>query len=189
MAHRAPDGPRAPKETFSLKAWLGTAVHFYLAHLIKQENWPATQIEFKFTIGEIKGYGTVRGHSDLYVLGAGTVVDHKTSDLVKIKSYQKFGAPLKYIRQGNLYGYGLELLGRPVTEILLFFIPRDSNSVSDIWACIVPYDRQIALDAMKRAKRIWRKVEAGQVETLSSDADCWVCRRNYRDVEFVGEDA
>jgi hypothetical protein len=72
---------------FSLKAWLGTAVHEKL-----EKDLPGVyahaEREITVDIAHIPGIGLVQGHVDLFLSRKKTLVDYKTTDMKKLKGYQ-----------------------------------------------------------------------------------------------------
>lgn len=186
MANMLPDGPRENTDHFSLKAWTGTATHRYLEHLIGDEGWEGVQQEYTVTVGKIKKYGVIKGHTDLYSKRHRTVLDFKTGDVAKIRAMRAARKiPFKFEVQANCYGLGLENEGCKVKELCLFFIPRDSNSITEIWWWTGTYDRDVAIEALRRVENIWlTKVRKGLVETLKSDPDCFSCNSYRREVTF-----
>ncbi len=82
---------------FSLKAWNGTAVHEKLERDLPGVYQHAL-LEITVEIGDIPGIGPVRGHADLYLPRKKTLVDYKTSDLKKIRGYQKGAGPAGYLQ-------------------------------------------------------------------------------------------
>lgn len=81
---------------FSLKAWLGTAVHEKL-----ERDLPAVynhaEREITVDIADIPGIGMVRGHVDVFLPRKKTLVDYKTTDLKKLKGYQTQAGPGSYV--------------------------------------------------------------------------------------------
>jgi len=183
-----PDGPASPPDHFNLMAWVGTAVHLLLNNRINDERWPGVRQEHKITVGHIKGYGTVTGRTDLYSKSHRTALDFKTASVAKIRKWKADDeVPPAYRAQVNCYGRGLEREDLPVEETCIFFIPRDSMSVNEIWAYIRPYDPAIAKAALKRAEQIFTKfILPGHVELLKSHPTCYQCNSYRRDVTFVG---
>ncbi|MFE0472497.1 hypothetical protein ACFW2V_12875 [Streptomyces sp. NPDC058947] len=88
MGGRADDG-------FSLKAWLGTAVHEKLERELPRI-YPHAEVEITVRIGDIPGLGMVEGHTDVFLPRKRTVVDYKTSDKAKIEKYKKQAGPNAY---------------------------------------------------------------------------------------------
>lgn len=192
LAHRVPDGPRPRSiDNFGLKSWTGTATHDYLKKQGRKNKRfrRNTFREATIPVCEIKNYGEIKGHCDLMYHGgtsAVDIVDYKTKDLRRIKLYQKQGVPEQYEAQIDLYAFGALQSGlvTRVDEVGLFFIPRDSNSLDDAWYWHEPYDEDIALRAIKHAKKIWKRVQRGEIEFLTSDPDCYDCAP-YRDIEIA----
>lgn len=150
--------------------WIGTAVHFYLEHSVFKD----AEHELKLVVGEVPGYGEIKGTTDLYL--DGTVGDWKIVGLKKIKSYRVQGVPLQYRYQIQLYAKGCELAGKPVKGVAIVFIPRDSGNVNDIWIHEEAYQPEMADAVLARAGRIYEIVQSDGYEGLPSDDDCWTCK-------------
>lgn len=172
--------------SFSLKAWVGTAIHQKLERDLPRiyprgdRMDPNFYQEVTVTIGEIPGLGTIRGHTDLYLPKIGSVVDWKTADIRKIKVYQNAGVPASHAGQTMLYLRGLRNSGKRADKAVLVYIPRDSNKVSDIWVASCAYQEGIATGLLNRAQNLVEVVRSGQTGNLASDPDCYVCHVQHR---------
>lgn len=188
-----------PPSGFSLKAWTGTAVHA----LLEKNIVPAVKdrrtssrvledvlVEVEAPVWELSGYGLIKGHVDLvymtYQPGAPqagpeyvAVIDHKTVDKNTLQGFRVHGIPDKHVFQVNLYGYGLKRVGYPVQDVGLHYIPRDSNSVDDIWACFDSYREDVAEMALLRLEEVWEKVRAGDLLKLEQHPECFPCSRRF----------
>lgn len=80
---------------FSLKAWLGTAVHEKLERDLDRI-YPHAEQEITVEVAEVPGLGLVKGHIDLYLPKKLTIVDWKTTDLKKLKEYRSSANPSAY---------------------------------------------------------------------------------------------
>lgn len=89
-------GSRTP-QGFSLKAWLGTAVHEKLERDLKFV-YPHAEQEITVLIGDIPGVGLVEGHVDVFLPRKRAAVDWKTTDLDKLKKYRKQAGPGAYTK-------------------------------------------------------------------------------------------
>ena len=167
---RALAGERA-QQSFSLYPWIGTAGHYYLEDHV----FPDAEHELKLLVGEIEGYGEIRGTTDMYRPDAKDVVDWKFVGLKKLKTYRINGAPTQYRYQAMLYGRGCELSGREVETVRIAFIPRDSGDVRDIWVHEEAYQPEMAERALERGKFIFDYVQENGWDSLESDDDCYVC--------------
>lgn len=172
----------AARHGFGLKAWVGTAVHEKLERDIGRTAYTdQVLVENKVHIYDLEGYGPISGHVDV-IYGDGdyvAVLDYKTSDVSKIRSYQVAGVPDSYVFQTNLYGYGLEQSGRTPEDVAISFIPRDSNTVNDVWTCFAPYRRDLAEQALIRLEEVWQRVRDYDVGALEQSQDCFNCRRRW----------
>lgn len=188
------------RDSFSLKAWTGTAVHEKLEDSLSvleatEEGppWYQLMLEPEIPVWELEHYGTITGHVDMvYMLwherpetlhqapDYTCVVDHKTIDKDKLRRMRLSGAvPDKHVFQDNIYGYGLEhYVGVRPSDVGLHFIPRDSNSAEDIWACFDRYRPEVAETALERLEDVWHRVRHGNLMELTRDYDtCFNCRR------------
>jgi len=162
---------------FSLYPFIGTAVHAYLEH----NTFPDAQHELKLYVGDVPGYGPIKGTTDLYIIveidgqQVAVVLDWKIVGIKKIKSYIVNGPPEQYRYQANIYGRGLQLAGEPVDRIAICFIPRDSGNVNDIFIHEEEYQPEMAEAALERAGRIYEIVQAEGWENLPEDDDCYQC--------------
>jgi hypothetical protein len=214
---------------FSLKAWLGTAVHEKLERDLRYV-YPHAEQEITVTIGDIPGIGIVEGHVDVYLPRKRAAVDWKTSDKKTIEKYKKSSGPgaytqgltiqerteladmkarelaggltkhdvgrmvmlmarsaqhsgsvpQRYMGQIMLYLYGLRTSGREAEYAVLAFIPRDSNTLSDIWVASCKYRADVAEGVIRRAAHLAGLVRTGQVGGLEPDPECWPCVKRPR---------
>lgn len=174
---------------FSLKAWTGTATHEHLETKFHDPQW-CREVDFDrdyeevltehtYPITYLDGYGEISGHVDLiYHTGwdYSAIVDHKTTDMDKLRAYRAHGLPIRYVVQGHLYGLGWHnRYGYPPVDVGFNFIPRDSNSADDIWVCFAAYDPRVAERALTRLSQVWQDVRAGKLESLERHSDCFTC--------------
>lgn len=82
---------------FSLKAWIGTAVHEKLERDLPMIYRHAER-EIKVAIADIPGIGPVSGHIDVFLPRQRALTDWKTSDVKKIDGYKKEGGSGIYTR-------------------------------------------------------------------------------------------
>lgn len=168
-------GESAPGE-FSLYPWIGTGVHHYMEH----STFPDAEHELKLYVGEVEGYGSINGTTDIYWPDRKTIGDWKIVGLKKIKQYRVKGIPTQYRYQGQLYARGCELAGKVVDSVAIVFIPRDSGNVNDIWIHEEAYQPEMAQAALDRASMIYAIVQESGWEDLPSDDDCWECNTSWR---------
>lgn len=87
--------PSGSERTFSLKAWLGTAVHEKLERDLKAL-YPHALQEVTVTIGDVPGIGVVVGHVDIFLPRKRAIGDWKTTDLEKLEGYRTRSGPAAY---------------------------------------------------------------------------------------------
>lgn len=169
-----------PEQDFSLYPWIGTAVHHYMESCTFQQ----FEHEVRLYVGDIPGYGPVKGTTDMvYVDDNGdiTVVDWKIVGNKNLKKYRTGGVSDQYRYQAMLYARGLELDGRPVKNVAIVFIPRDSMNVRDIWVHEEEYNSEMAEDALELAGQIyaWLQEEGNHWRDLEEDYDCFQCNNIF----------
>jgi hypothetical protein len=79
--------------------------------------------------------------------------------------------------QAHLYGRGFALLGKPVKNVALAFMPRE-GSLRDIFVWTEPYDEAIALQALERFRTIRSlALTCGKaiLPQLPADPECFDC--------------
>jgi hypothetical protein len=84
-----------PKGDFSLKAWLGTAVHEKLERDLP-DVYRHAQREITVQVADIPGVGIISGHVDVFLPRYRSLVDWKTSDMSKMADYKKECGPGVY---------------------------------------------------------------------------------------------
>lgn len=166
-----------PEQEFSLYPWLGTGNHFYMEH----ETFKDQEHELRLDVGEVRGYGTIKGSTDMYDDVEEAVVDWKFVGAKKIKDYKVNGVPMQYRFQAQLYARGCERQGKPIEKLAIVFIPRDSGNVKEIFVHEEVYNPDMALAALERASQIyefllendmqWNKLEEGD--------SCFQCNYNW----------
>src|SRR5690606_3226269 len=72
-----------------------------------------------------------------------------------------------------------EQSGRTPEDVAISFIPRDSNTVNDVWTCFAPYRRDLAEQALIRLEEVWQRVRDYDVGALEQSQDCFNCRRRW----------
>lgn len=137
--------PKVNKDTESLAAIIGTAVHETIAKSVAE----ADPFGDDFMIEE--GFSTpdLKGHIDLYIKSAKQVVDWKTITIKKLGYFPSTQQKM----QVQLYGYLLEENGYPVETVSLVGICRDGRMAdTKVWQA--PYDRAVALKGIEWVREL-----------------------------------
>jgi hypothetical protein len=147
---------------------IGNAVHDWIEQAIV-DHLIATGTdryipEGKIAVGQVRGVD-ITGHSDVYDVHTGTVVDWKVTGTTTLRKVTRSGASLTYRRQAHLYGRGWALAGYDVRSVAIAFLPRNGFSLRDGRLWQEPYDEAIALEALDRANTL-----AGFLDTFGYDA-------------------
>lgn len=128
----------------AMHAWLDDAVSLWCA-ANDSADWST---ETTLSINQF-----VEGHSDLYNHPLRTVIDWKGAGPSVMKKVKSSGPSAGYQVQTHIYGYGFEQKGWPVERVCLVFLPRAGRLV-DMFVWSAPYDRRIAIAALKRPPRV-----------------------------------
>lgn len=173
-----------------LGARIGTAIHHELEQLVI-EHRPETKPETRVVVGEVPGYGVIKGTADWSV--PGRVRDFKTTtrdksiwlkraheeppdDLEVSKITDARFKLASYWNQTHLYAKGIEDAGEKVEWIDIIFINRDGKEDRDVWSISREYDRSIAEAVLARAARLWEYLQdGGDIESLNSARGCYTC--------------
>lgn len=198
MAAKLCPMPNREAEKFGYAAWIGTGVHYWLEHNLDLAHGAGYPIEtFRETklkdIFEIPGYGSIGGSCDLMVPDWGRTFDFKFPGKFSYEKVQMALAKgrmaasrgeevkaehmpsMQYRVQQQIYRKGWEQLGYRIDKCVIAFLPRHTNDIND--AIIWEEDANDALyeGAVARAVSIWEYTEAGQLDEIPSDADCFTC--------------
>lgn len=166
---------REGTQGFSLAAWVGTAIHKKMEEdLILGDD--EAQKEGSFVIGEIPGYGIIKGHVDL-LMDSCVITDYKTVYMSKLKIIKFRGVPEEHVIQAMLYGLGVKNSGLNPRWVSLVYIPRDSNNVEDVWETAGRWRQDVAEEAFARAVKIHEIVRNGGAMSLPSQENCVPCTR------------
>lgn len=172
------DMPQLPRH-FSLKAWVGTAIHQKIERDLPGV-YPYAQQEITVPISVVPGLGSIKGHVDAYFPRKLVMGDWKSTDMKKLDKITKFGVPSSHFGQTMLYMYGLRKKGLSCDYATLTYIPRDSNNVSDIWVASCAYREDVAVGLLNRTRSLLNRLQEGDVANLQSDPECFVCHVQHR---------
>jgi hypothetical protein len=187
------NGDGEPDRGPAWKPAVGTAVHAQLEVWFDAANRGGGEVdrtewitEWQVTVGQIGGQD-ITGHSDLFHVPTGTVIDHKIVGPKQIAKYRLHGPSEQYRVQAHLYAKGFTDDGGwgPARTVAIAFLPRDgelSNTV--FWS--EPYDPHIAFNAMTRANRLHTMLQIVGIDRalaaspLCDDQWCTWCRAEKR---------
>jgi hypothetical protein len=134
----------------SIHAWMEQAVNdFQAIHSTKR--WITELAVFPSEI--------VAGHTDLYDTETATVLDWKFPSPDNLKKMKRDGPSAQYMTQVQLYGLGHERAGRPVKRVGIAALGRQ-GWLKDLWVHTVPYDREHALNAVRRIFQLGARMTA-----------------------------
>lgn len=167
-----------------LGATIGTAVHEMLDRRARRHR--NVLREHKVTIGDIPGYGTIKGSTDRFEIKTGTVRDFKTTlkkhvpslknayrgDLETLVAMEADVKLRGYLGQGHMYGKALVEEGYDVKFIALDFICRDGSTDEDIFEFVYPYSQEFADAVWERVLYIHANLTT---ETFHSNPHCIGC--------------
>lgn len=166
-----------PEREFSLKAWIGTAMHEKLERefILGPDE---VRLEGSFPIWDLEGYGLIKGHIDGYWQSIASIWDYKSADMAKIKTIKATGrVPMGHVNQQMLYCLGIKRAGLPIRLSTIVYIPRDNNNIRNIHVVGAEFDEDYALKVVARAERIYHEVCSAGAVGFESDDDCFPCHR------------
>lgn len=199
--------PRENKKT-PIAPLLGTAFHLLCekrSHDMEREL--EVLVEQPVHVGDVGGYGPIKGTLDRFDVTAGEVMDWKLVSLKKRVTFmwlhrksqqagfdaivKDYGAAqfLQYYIQLCLYGKGMEDLGYEVNNVTLLLLPRDATVhvvESEFTALSMPYDRDLAIYALGRAGLIYKRAKESNdlIAALDSATECFYCSK-YRPIHYM----
>lgn len=154
---QVPEPPRPP----AWKPTIGTATHDYLERQFDAANNGGGTIagiewvtEWEVTVGTI-GDTPITGHSDLFHVPSGTVIDHKIIGPKQLTKYRLHGPSEQYKVQAMLYAKGFtdgDEWG-PAKRVAISFLPRDGELGQAYW-WEAAYDPHIAGAALLRLHQL-----------------------------------
>ncbi|MFI8593756.1 hypothetical protein ACIGCK_04910 [Microbacterium sp. NPDC078428] len=189
------NGDGEPDRGPAWKPAIGTAVHDQLERWFDAANRGGGDVdhtewitEWEVTVGTIGGQ-PIAGHSDLFHVPTGTVIDHKIVGPKQLAKYRLHGPSEQYRVQAHLYGKGFTDDGGwgPARAVAIAFLPRDGElSQAVFWS--EPYDPHLAAAAMVRANRLHTMLTVVGIDAalaasaLCDDQWCTWCRAEKRAV-------
>ena len=166
--------PRPP----AWKPAIGTAVHDQLERWFDATN-PSGDMarmtwvtEWEVCVGQL-GTGAdavnITGHSDLFHIPTGTVIDHKIIGPKQLTKYRLHGPSQQYRVQAHLYGKGFTESGGwgDAKTVAISFLPRDGELGAAYWWS-EPYNPHIAQAALVRLNTLNGLLQILGLETAVS---------------------
>jgi len=188
------NGDGEPDRGPAWKPAIGTAVHDQLERWFDAANRGGGDVdrtewvtEWEVTVGTIGGT-SITGHSDLFHVPTGTVIDHKIVGPKQLTKYRIHGPSEQYRVQAHLYGKGFTDDGGwgPCRSVAIAFLPRDGELQNAVfWS--EPYNPHLACEAMLRANRLNLLLQVAGIagalaaSPLCDDEWCTWCRVERRE--------
>lgn len=186
-----PEPPRGP----AWKPAIGTALHSQMEDWFNAANPTAPggdvsgwtwATEWPVNVGKI-GNVDITGHSDLFHIPTGTVIDFKFIGNRQLAKYRLHGPSEQYRVQAMLYAKGFTDGNDwgPAHRTAIWFIPRDGELSQAYW-WEAEYDPHIAAAALGRANRLWAMLQILGLDTalaacpVCDDPWCTWCRAERR---------
>lgn len=183
------NGQYEGKSPYWLGAVNGTAIHAYFgtrAEELQEALGVAVEVEQSVVVGDLPGYGTIKGSIDLYIPAERLVVDVKTTSRTHLAAYKRIALENDqaeslnesrmqlntYINQVTLYGRG-----KGAEKLALVFVCRDGSGDNDIWAYPFDYDPELSDRIWNRAAALWAWLQEADNDPnqLDSHQFCWYC--------------
>lgn len=187
---------------------LGTAFHLLCEKRSRDmERESEVLVEQSVHVGDVGGYGPIKGTLDRFDIAAGEVMDWKLVSLKKRDAFKRlyrksqkdgleavvsdYGAVqfLQYYIQLCLYGKGMQDQGYETNWVTLLLLPRDATIhvvESELTALRMPFDRDLAIYALGRAGLIYKKARECDdlVTNLDGAPECFYCSK-YRPIHYM----
>lgn len=187
------NGDGEPDRGPAWKPAVGTAMHDQLERWFDAANYGGGEVgaqewvtEWEVTVGTIGGQ-PITGHSDLFHVPTGTVIDHKVVGPKQLAKYRLHGPSEQYRVQAHLYGAGFSADGGwgPCRQVAIAFLPRDGE-LSSAYFWSEPHDPHLAGQAMLRANRLHTMLQVVGIDAalaaspVCDDQWCTWCRAEKR---------
>lgn len=187
------NGDEEPDRGVAWKPAIGTAMHDQLERWFDAANFgggdmQATEwvTEWEVTVGQIGGTN-ITGHSDLFHVPTGSVIDHKVVGDRQLRKYRLHGPSEQYRVQAHLYGTGFNNDGGwgVCRNVAIAFLPRDGE-LSQAYFWTEPHNPHIAAEAMNRANRLHTLLTVAGIDgalnasPVCDDQWCFWCRADKR---------
>lgn len=187
------NGDGEPDRGPAWKPAIGTAMHAQLEEWFNGANRHGGELqhvewvtEWQVNVGQIGGQD-ITGHSDLFHVPTGTVIDFKVVGPKQLSHYRLHGPSEQYRTQAHLYAKGFTADGGwgPARHVAIWFLPRDGELNQAVW-WEEPYDPHRAAAALGRLNRLWTMLQvvgldqALAVAPLCDDQWCTWCRAEKR---------
>lgn len=189
------NGDGEPDRGPAWKPAIGTAVHDQLERWFDAANVPngngdVTNWEWvteqQVVVGAIGGQA-ISGHSDLFHVPTGCVIDHKIVGPKQLAKYRLHGPSQQYRVQAHLYAKGFTDDGGwgPCQSVAIAFLPRDGE-LSNAYFWSEPYNPHLAAEALLRANRLHTMLTVIGIDAalaacaLCDDQWCTWCRAEKR---------
>lgn len=187
---------------------LGTAFHLLCEKRSHDLEWDAeVLVEQSVHVGDVGGYGPIKGTLDRFDVRATEVMDWKLVSRKKMQLFEHLhreamwggfglitklkGAAqfLQYYIQLCLYGKGMQDQGYETNWVTLLLLPRDATIhvvESELTALRMPFDRDLAIYALGRAGLIYKKAKESDdlITDLDSAPECFYCSK-YRPIHYM----
>ncbi|MGK9222041.1 MULTISPECIES: hypothetical protein [unclassified Microbacterium] len=182
-------GVEEPERGPAWKPAIGTAMHAQLEEWFDAANRGGGDVEntewvteWEVNVGRI-GDTDITGHSDLFHVPTGTVIDWKVVGARQLAKYRLHGPSEQYRVQAHLYGRGFTNDGGwgPCREVAIAFLPRDGE-LHQAYFWHEPFNPHLALEALARANRLWALLQvvgldaALATKPLCDDQWCSFCK-------------
>lgn len=187
---------------------LGTAFHLLCekrSHDMERE--VEVLVEQPVHVGDVGGYGPIKGTLDRFDVRAMEVMDWKLVSRKKMQLFEHLhreamwggfglitklkGAAqfLQYYIQLCLYGKGMQDRGYETNWVTLLLLPRDATVhvvESELTALRMPFDRDLAIYALGRAGLIYKRACESDdlIADLDSAPECFYCSK-YRPIHYM----
>lgn len=151
----------------------GVLVHQWLDDTFKgtARFMPDGALRFHSDLKLPKSHRDVNGGTlDLYDQLTQTVIDWKAPGEWTIKAVRNGQISWTYYAQTQIYGYGLERLGYPVSRVAIMYLPMCGDDLHSVARgailCTWPYEPEVAIGEFAEIERIRRMLDVAPVRKV-----------------------
>lgn len=151
-----------------LAAWVGTQSHRGMAEIYEHANGNSGRFAVETRLN-FPSKLVPKGTADLLDRKLRVIIDWKWMGYWSLKKLIESGPSETYQVQAHVYAYGATVRGEKVDRVAIVGMPRQGNSLDEMFVWSAPYDKAIAEAALKRVEDIGKRVEGWA--TLGRDVE------------------
>jgi hypothetical protein len=156
-------------------AWVGTQIHKGLEDIFRARDAGSGRylVDFRVNTDSKTVPGGTLDRADRVL---SVVMDDKAMGSSSLSKAWLDGPSQQYRVQLHTYAYGMELAGERFDKVALVAWPREAGKLDDLYVWVAPYDRTVAVDAIRRVEGIAERITAGELPGEFDPSPSFMCR-------------